>query len=216
MSWSPSDGSAVANDASAPTGDGVELTVPDLGDADAATIVSWTKRVGDQIANNETICRLAVGELQFEVHSTADGELQRVFAAPGGSVRSGDSLAEIGVRAASKPPATPDLEPADSKPEPERESEPKNEEPPFYVTEPPTPEVAAEPASAEEPGPAGVPDSDAWPPSPDVDWSRWHSPVVRMLAEEHGIDLSEVRGTGFGGRIRKRDLLAHLDASEHA
>ena len=97
MSWSPSDGNAVADDASAPSGDGVELTVPYLGDADAATIVAWTKQVGDQVATDETICRLAVDDSQFEVHSTADGELRRVFATPGATVRSGDSLAEIGV-----------------------------------------------------------------------------------------------------------------------
>jgi pyruvate/2-oxoglutarate dehydrogenase complex dihydrolipoamide acyltransferase (E2) component len=48
----------------------------------------------------------------------------------------------------------------------------------------------------------------------DVDWSKWRSPVVKLLAEEHGIDLSRIRGTGIGGRIRKRDVLAHIESAD--
>jgi 2-oxoglutarate dehydrogenase E2 component (dihydrolipoamide succinyltransferase) len=48
--------------------------------------------------------------------------------------------------------------------------------------------------------------------SGEVDRSDFHSPVVRRMASEHGIDLTQVTGTGVGGRIRKRDLVAHLEA----
>jgi pyruvate/2-oxoglutarate dehydrogenase complex dihydrolipoamide acyltransferase (E2) component len=47
------------------------------------------------------------------------------------------------------------------------------------------------------------------PESPDR--SHFYSPVVRRIAEEHGIDLSRIRGTGIGGRVRKRDLLAQIE-----
>jgi len=214
----------VAEDATAPAPQGVELTVPDLGPSvGVATIVAWSKQVGDRVTADEPICRLAVDQLQFEVHSTADGELRRVFAAAGESVHSGDSLAEIGAPATELNPPPPTIEAAQSISQPEPPAVEIETEPPFYVTEPPVvehqpeleldPRPEPEPPLRPEPGPEPIsqPDPDAWPrPSGDVDWSRWHSPVVRMLAEQHDVDLSRVQGTGIGGRIRKRDVLAHV------
>jgi 2-oxoglutarate dehydrogenase complex dihydrolipoamide succinyltransferase (E2) component len=51
----------------------------------------------------------------------------------------------------------------------------------------------------------------AAPVEQEIDRSRFYSPVVRRLADEHGIDLERVEGTGIGGRVRKRDLLAVLE-----
>jgi 2-oxoglutarate dehydrogenase complex dihydrolipoamide succinyltransferase (E2) component len=45
----------------------------------------------------------------------------------------------------------------------------------------------------------------------EVDRSGFHSPVVRRIAEKHGVDLTKVVGTGIGGRIRKKDVLAFID-----
>src|SRR5204862_4796834 len=42
------------------------------------------------------------------------------------------------------------------------------------------------------------------------DRSGFYSPVVRRIAAKHGIDLARVKGTGIGGRVRKKDVLAHL------
>jgi 2-oxoglutarate dehydrogenase E2 component (dihydrolipoamide succinyltransferase) len=60
-------------------------------------------------------------------------------------------------------------------------------------------------------------------PAPGApDRSRFHSPVVRRIADRHGVDLELVEGTGVGGRVRKRDLLAYIESeptasrSEHA
>jgi pyruvate/2-oxoglutarate dehydrogenase complex dihydrolipoamide acyltransferase (E2) component len=50
----------------------------------------------------------------------------------------------------------------------------------------------------------------------DEDRSRKFSPVVMRIAAEHNIDLSKVEGTGRGGRVRKQDVLAHVDAPEEA
>jgi len=245
--------------------------VPDLGSAaEQAMVIDWIKSIGDSVAADEPICRLAVNELQFEVHSTAAGELIRVFATPGDSVRSGDSLAEI-----APPRDTHELDLdrgfADDVPEPEAEishgppevDEPpveriepepvveqvavEQDEEPFYATPPsaadepesepereddheaesgyepesatvielPTGRGGPAPASQPEPAPAEPEETSDIEGSADngVDWSHWHSPVVKMLAEKHGVDLSEVRGTGTGGRIRKRDVIAHIEGT---
>jgi pyruvate dehydrogenase E2 component (dihydrolipoyllysine-residue acetyltransferase) len=208
VSWSPSEASTSGAPIGAEPG-GVELTVPDLDSGPSATIVSWSKRIGDRVAPDEPICRLAVGEQQFDVHSTAEGRLRRVFATVGARVVSGDSLAEVGVAAAAPPPA----EPSPAEPEP------------FYVTEPPAalaePELDLEPEQDAEPAPVIAPPAEAVDdhevraddgagPEHAFIWASWHSPVVRKLAEKHGIDLSTVTGTGAGGRIRKRDVLDRI------
>ena len=56
------------------------------------------------------------------------------------------------------------------------------------------------------------------PPAPkrgngEIDRSEFYSPVVRRMATEHGIDLTAVEGTGIGGRVRKRDLVAYLESA---
>ena len=234
MSWSPSE----AETSSSPTGaepDAVELTLPELGSGPSATIVDWSKRIGDWVASDESICRLAVGEQQFDVHSTAEGKLQRVFATVGARVVSGDTLAEVNAATGAAPiaepaPAEPDAEvepaPAAGPPPAPAPEDPVASPQPFYVTEPPTPlaepELDPDPGEAAERAPVIAPAAEAEAGEHEldadgvassglaVDWSRWHSPVVRKLAEQHGIDLSTVTGTGAGGRIRKRDVLNRI------
>jgi len=188
VSSSPSDGAPFVQDGSPVLTDAVELTVPDLGrSVESATIVAWTKEVGELVAADEPICRLAVDELQFEVCSTAHGELTHLYAAAGDSVRAGDSIAEV-APAVGEAPAEPFYESA----------------PPASPAPEPVVELAAEPTveKPDRPGP--------WPRAgEDVDWAKWHSPVVRKLADQDDIDLSEVEGTGIGGRVRKRDVLSH-------
>ena len=58
----------------------------------------------------------------------------------------------------------------------------------------------------ERPAPEAATDSAA------PDRSRFFSPVVRRIADKHGIDLDQVEGTGIGGRVRKRDVLAHVES----
>jgi len=50
------------------------------------------------------------------------------------------------------------------------------------------------------------------PPAGETDRSSFYSPIVRRIAEEHGIDLQVVEGTGIGGRVRKRDLVAFIES----
>jgi 2-oxoglutarate dehydrogenase dihydrolipoamide succinyltransferase (E2 component) len=56
--------------------------------------------------------------------------------------------------------------------------------------------------------------SAAEPAAEDGDRSTFYSPVVRRIAEKHGVDLAEVSGTGIGGRVRKKDVLAYIEARE--
>ena len=56
--------------------------------------------------------------------------------------------------------------------------------------------------------------SAAEPAAEDGDRSTFHSPVVRRIADKHGVDLTQVSGTGIGGRVRKKDVLAYIKARE--
>jgi pyruvate dehydrogenase E2 component (dihydrolipoamide acetyltransferase) len=249
----PSDGLAATNGVHPPV-DTIELTVPELGDlGERAVVERWLKRIGDRVAVDEPLCRLSVGELEFEVCSTADGELTRIFAEEGVGVMETGSLAEVqadgpavaeerGADAFAEPataaPAAPFAEPAAAEP---AAAKPVAAEPEESETRPAAriESIEFEPIDAEfspadeggDPGPAGAPSvapspvadrapvaelppgaAERLPTGEDVDWSRWISPVVQMLAEEHGVDLTQVRGTGIGGRVRKRDVLAHVEA----
>src|SRR4051794_11043850 len=139
------------------------------------TIVEWTKRPGDWVERDETVCMVTTDKVDVEIPSPAAGRLSRTLVEQGDTVDVGTPLAELDVGAS----------PGEAHPQ-EHHSEP----------------AAAEPDAAEPAAPADE----------ETDRSGFHSPVVRRMAEQHGIDLSQVQGTGMGGRIRKRDLAALIES----
>jgi pyruvate/2-oxoglutarate dehydrogenase complex dihydrolipoamide acyltransferase (E2) component len=148
----------------------VEVVMPQMGVSVAeGTIVEWTKRPGDWVERDETVCLVTTDKIDVEIPSPAAGRLSRVLVEQGDTVDVGTPLAELDAGA----------RPGEAHPEEHHE----------------------------EPSPSKTPDGDQ-----ETDRSGFHSPVVKRMAEEHDIDLSTVRGTGIGGRIRKRDLVALIES----
>ncbi len=148
----------------------VQIVMPQMGVSVAeGTIVEWTKRPGDWVERDETVCIVTTDKIDVEIPSPAAGRLSGVLVEQGDTVDVGTPLAELDAGA----------RPGEAHPE---EHHPEADPP------------AAEPAGEE------------------TDRSGFHSPVVRRMAQQHGIDLSQVEGTGIGGRIRKRDLTALIES----
>ncbi|MFL5869671.1 MAG: dihydrolipoamide acetyltransferase family protein, partial [Solirubrobacterales bacterium] len=148
------------------------------------TIVEWSKRPGDWVERDETVCLVTTDKIDVEIPSPAAGRLSKILVEPGDTVEVGTPLAQLDAGA----------RPGEAHPQ----------------------EHPAEPARAADP--AREAESPPKPSSGDgeTDRSGFHSPVVRRMADEHGIDLSQVKGTGIGGRIRKRDLVALIDSGPEA
>jgi 2-oxoglutarate dehydrogenase E2 component (dihydrolipoamide succinyltransferase) len=140
------------------------------------TIVEWSKRPGDWVERDETVCLVTTDKVDVEIPSPVAGRLARILAAPGDTLDVGMPLAELDSGA----------RPGEAHPEEHHE----------------------EPESARPAGPKPVETLGYG----EADRSGFHSPVVRRMADEHGIDLAAVRGTGIGGRIRKRDLIALIES----
>jgi pyruvate dehydrogenase E2 component (dihydrolipoamide acetyltransferase) len=158
------------------------------------TIVEWRKRPGDWVEADEPICDVTTDKIDVEIPAPATGRVARILVEPGETVAVGTAMAEIDA-AASPGEAHPD-EAA------ERPAEAETPQPATEAAEAATEAPRTEPA---EVGSAGATNGEA-------DRSGFHSPVVRRIAEKHGIDLANVPGTGIGGRIRKRDVLAYIES----
>lgn len=195
-----------------------EVTLPALGESvTEGTITRWLKNVGDTVAVDEPLVEVSTDKVDTEIPSPFAGTLEQIMVQEDETVAVGAVLAVIGESAGAPVAETPSAEPA----------APVAEQPvvpvappvaaPAPVAPPVTPPVAApapvtppvaEPAPVAPPAAApvavSVPAPPITPPS-DSDPS-YVTPIVRKLAAEMNIDLSSVRGTGVGGRIRKEDL----------
>ena len=177
------------------TGTAVDVVMPQMGvSVSEGTITRWTKQVGEHVEADETLLEISTDKVDTEVPSPASGTVTEILVNEGETVEVGTVLARIGGEAAGEAP-TPS--PA---PEPER-SEPDSapaEPAPEPVAAAPTPEAEAQPQEAPTNGKAFI------------------SPVVARIAGEHGVDPSKVPGTGTGGRVTKRDILAFIEAGGEA
>src|SRR6266496_2512256 len=136
--------------------------------------------------------------------SVSEGTITKWLNQEGETVEVGTKLAVIAPAGAETPAPTP--------PEPEQAPAP----------EPPPPEPAAEapppppPAPPPEP-PAAPPEAAPAAPVTDGDGEKtFVSPVVARIASEHGVDLSQVSGTGRGGRVTKKDMMAFVESGPAA
>jgi 2-oxoglutarate dehydrogenase E2 component (dihydrolipoamide succinyltransferase) len=167
------------------------------------TILNWLKAEGDAVEVDDALVEVSTDKVDTEIPSPVAGRLVKILVQEGETVEVGTALCEIEESGAAAAPATaeaPVEEKAALEPEPEPEAAPA---PPPAKAEP-EPEPAKKPAAA-----AATTQAEA--PSGQV-----LSPIVRRLAREHNIDVSQVRGTGAGGRVTKEDVLAFVESKPAA
>ncbi len=179
------------------------IEMPKLSDTmTVGTLVKWLKKEGDKVATGDMLAEVETDKATMELESFFDGTLLKIFAPDGSQVAIGEPLCAVGeegekVEAPAKQaaPAPKSEEAKEEKPETDESAPVKDEEP---KREKSAPQPAPLPASA----PAGA------NPAPVIEGQRLRvSPLARKLAQEKGVDLARVKGTGTGGRIRRADVL---------
>ncbi len=175
---------------------GTEVKLPLLGESvTEGTISRWLKQVGDTVEADEPIVEVSTDKVDTEIPAPTGGVLLEIRVNEDETAAVGAIIAVIG---------EPGAAPAESAPE-----------------EPAAPAPAASPASpapapAASPAPAPSPAPKPAAPQAEAEDVGYVTPLVRKLAAQHGLKLSEVSGTGVGGRIRKQDVLAAAEAAKKA
>ena len=164
----------------------VDVTMPQMGvSVVEGTIVDWRVEVGDRIAADATICEISTDKIDTEVPAPVSGIVAEILVPVETTVEVGTVLARI---AAGDAKATAAGDGGSVEPNAQAAATP-SDIPPSPKTKPP--------AS----GGNGAGDR------------RRYSPVVQRIAADRGIDLSQVPGTGRGGRVRKQDVLAFMESA---
>ncbi len=157
--------------------------MPSLGaDMDAGTLLEWHVEPGDEVERGDVVALVDTDKAAIDVEIFESGVIDRLLVAEGARVPVGTVLATLRSPAEPEAPRVPEPEaPAVAEPE-----------------APPVPEPTAMPAPAE---PVPVPET-----VPAARPARPHSPVVRRLTHELGVDLAAVHGTGRGGAVTRADV----------
>jgi 2-oxoglutarate dehydrogenase E2 component (dihydrolipoamide succinyltransferase) len=148
------------------------------------TITKWLKKPGDKVQRDEPLFEISTDKVDAEIPAPASGVLQEIKVAEGNTVQVNTIVGTISVDGESSTPAK--SAPAAAAPTPAQKKE---------AAPPPPPQPAPTPAPAHE--------------AQDEDVRS--SPLVRKIAREHNVELSQVSGTGLGGRITKQDIMAFIE-----
>lgn len=186
-------------------GEGHEVTLPALGESvTEGTVTRWLKAVGDSVEVDEPLLEVSTDKVDTEIPSPVAGTLQEIRVNEDETAEVGSVLAVIGSGAPAA--AAPQAAPAAPQQEAPKQEAAKQEAP---KQEAPAP--AAAPAPAPQAAPAAAPAAQE-APSAGGSESGYVTPLVRKLANQHGVDITSLSGTGVGGRIRKQDVLAAAEA----
>lgn len=186
-------------------GESHEVTLPALGESvTEGTVTRWLKAVGDSVEVDEPLLEVSTDKVDTEIPSPVAGTLQEIRVNEDETAEVGSVLAVIGSGAPAA--AAPQAAPAAPQQEAPQQEAPKQEAP---KQEAPAP--AAAPAPAPQAAPAPAPAAQEAPSAGGAE-SGYVTPLVRKLANQHGVDISSLSGTGVGGRIRKQDVLAAAEA----
>ncbi|MFJ3894623.1 MULTISPECIES: 2-oxoglutarate dehydrogenase, E2 component, dihydrolipoamide succinyltransferase [unclassified Streptomyces] len=226
---------APAETPAAPAGgaSGTDVVLPALGESvTEGTVTRWLKEVGEEVAEDEPLLEVSTDKVDTEIPSPVAGVLLEILVGEDETAEVGAKLAVVGAPgaapAAAPAPAAPAPAPAAAAPAPA--PAPAAPAAPAAAPAPAAPAapapapapVAAAPAAPAAPAPAPVAAAPVAPAAPapaaaqPADDGAYVTPLVRKLASEHGVDLSTVKGTGVGGRIRKQDVIAAAEAAKAA
>ncbi len=213
--------------------EGTEVTLPALGESvTEGTVTRWLKEVGEEVAADEPLLEVSTDKVDTEIPSPVAGVLLEIVVGEDETAEVGAKLAVVGAPGSAAAPAKEEAPAAPAqqeapKQEAPQQAAPKQEAPkqeaPAKAEAPAAPAAqapaaqAAPAAAAPAPAKAAAPSAPAAPARPTpADDGAYVTPLVRKLASENDVNLSEVKGTGVGGRIRKQDVIAAAEAKQAA
>jgi len=183
----------------------IDVIMPQMGESIAeGTLTTWYKKEGDHIERDENLFEISTDKVDAEIPSPAEGTLGKILVHEGETVEVGTVVATI-------------LQPGevvDAEDEPEVLPELRPETIPKPAAVEPIPETVAAEAVTVPSQPPERPAGDGRLVSKEELRRTRSSPLVRNIAAEHGIDLTQVGGTGLSGRVTKRDILAFVEGRQ--
>ena len=209
----------------------IDVIMPQMGESIAeGTLSRWIKKVGESVKRDEPIFEISTDKVDAEIPAPAAGVLSEILVQEGQTVAVQTVVARIDTEAAAgavkadpsrgEGPAASAPAPAASAPAPEpTAAAPAAPAPPKAAPAPPPasppPAPAARPA-AERSRAGNVAESNGEVETAEERLRRRSTPLVRKMAAEHGLDLSEIPGTGLAGRVTKNDVIGYIDSGVSA
>jgi pyruvate dehydrogenase E2 component (dihydrolipoamide acetyltransferase) len=170
-----------------------DIVMPQMGESIfEGTITKWLKKPGDKVQRDEPLFEISTDKVDAEIPAPASGILQDIKVVEGNTVQVNTVVGTIagdGEAAATAPAAAK------------------------VVASAPAPPVKAQAAVPPPAAPVEI-QATAEPVREEEDDHARSSPLVRKIAREHNVSLSQIPGTGMGGRITKQDLMAFLERPE--
>jgi len=164
-----------------------DIIMPQMGESIVeGTITKWLKKPGDKVQRDEPLFEISTDKVDAEIPAPASGVLREIKVTEGTTVNVNTVVGTIAVDGEAAAP---------TKPAPAKAEEKKIEE------------KKASPAAL----PAAPP-----PAAQDDEEEARSSPLVRKIAREHGVTLSQITGTGLGGRITKQDIMQFIESQGSA
>ena len=181
----------------------VEVVMPQMGvSVSEGTITKWLKQPGDTVEADESLLEISTDKVDTEVPSPGSGVLAEIFVQEGETVEVGTKLATIAPEGADVgAPAQEEAPP-----------EPATQEAAAEADEAASADTVVTPSVSAEPQPAEPQPTPAAGAAQSGNGKTFVSPVVARIASEHGVDPSQVPGTGAGGRVTKKDILGFIES----
>ncbi len=192
----------------------IDVVMPQMGESIVeGTLTRWLKKPGDKVERDEPLFEISTDKVDTEIPSPAEGVLNEVLVQEGTTVAINAIVARIGENGSTASAAAPAAAP------PQQQAKPSVSTPPSVdvgpSAAPPEARTSQQPEPQQPPRPQAQQQAPL-PPAPAAQADGQDqgplSPLVRKMARDYNIDLSQVRGTGAGGRITKQDVEAYMSS----
>ena len=182
----------------------IDVVMPQMGESIAeGTVVRWIKKPGDKVERDEPLLEISTDKVDAEIPSPASGTLAEILVKEGQTVAVNSVVARISDGGAATATAAPPAKKQEEKPKPSGAPAPS-----------PAPSAPPAPKPAAEGG--GAPPKQADVASIEERRKTKSSPLVRKIAAENNVDISQIQGSGISGRVTKNDILDYMQKPESA